>query len=844
MSTSETASIADPLAAQDETLAAANARMTHELDAMKRLHAIATRFVHDDGVQGLLGEIVEAAIAITGADMGNLRLLDEERGELRIVAQRGFDAAFMGRVGAVPIATVPSWTHGLLARERTIIVDIRDRPSLSTSDYQQQMLEAGVRGVQATPLVSWSGKVLGLLITHYRVPRRPDDRSLPLLDLLARQAADILERDQQKRAIEELREAERRTQEMLQTVADPVIILNETGYIEYANTQALSVFGYAPEEMVGQLHSMLVPERLREIHAQMAAKYLAHPEARAMGRGLTVDLLGLRKDGTEFPVEVSLAPIRTSKGVKVSTVLRDATERKRFEAALRIQAERLESAIESIPDPVAISDAENRLALCNSAFRRLISDVGPPPQVGTPWLDIIARIGQLFDFDTEEERRRFFEVRFAARFREADAYDVRLTRGRVFRVAARAMPGGGRVTIAMDLTEELRREREIEAARSEAEAASRAKSEFLASMSHELRTPLNAVLGFAQLLLRDKRERLTERQREMVHQVYAGGDHLLRLIDDVLDLARLDAKGISVSPEPVSVPDAVSDVMALLKPTAAKAGVALRCSAPAAELPSIDADRFRYVQILMNLASNGIKYNRHGGTLTFTLSSGPGWVRVAVTDTGIGIAPEHQSQLFQPFFRAGQETGPIEGTGIGLAISKRLAEMMGGAVGFRSTLGVGSEFWVDVPAHPSPPLPAPRNRDSVVEEPRPAPVQRALVLYVEDHPPNVALMADVVSSIDGVELVTATTAEDGLEIARRRRPDVIVMDIHLPRMNGIEVLQRLRGWEETRGIPVIALTAAASPADRERGLEAGFQSYLVKPVRIEELESALESALS
>ncbi len=844
MSTSEKVSLPEPPTAPEETLAAANARMTLELDAMKRLHAIATLFVHEDGVQGLLGEIVEAAIAIAGADMGNLRLFDEERGELRIVAQRGFDAGFLERVGVVAVADVRSWTHGLLARERTIVEDIRDRPPLSTSYYHEQLLAAGVRGVQATPLVSWSGKVLGLLITHYRAPRRPDERCLPLLDLLARQAADILERDQQRSALRELREAERRTQEMLQTVADPVIILNETGHIEYANTQALSVFGYAHEEMVGQLHSMLVPERLRAIHAARAAKYLAHPEVRAMGRGLTVDLLGLRKDGTEFPIEVSLAPIRTAKGIKVSTVIRDATERKRFEAALRIQAERLESAIESIPDPVAISDAENRLALCNSAFRRLMSEVGPPPQIGTPWLEIIARTGQLFHFDTEEERRRFFEVRFAARLREADAYEVRLTRGRVFRVAARAMPGGGRVTIAMDLSEDLRRERELEAARSEAEAASRAKSEFLASMSHELRTPLNAVLGFAQLLLRDRRERLSERQREMVRQIYSGGDHLLRLIDDVLDLARLDAKGLSFSADPVGVPDVVAEVMETLKPSAAEAGVSLQCGPPPAELPSIEADRGRYVQILLNLGSNGIKYNRHGGSVTFTMSSGPVGVRVAVTDTGIGIAPEHQSQIFQPFFRAGQETGPIEGTGIGLAISRRLAEMMGGAVGFRSAYGVGSEFWVDIPAHAAAALPPAQSRGPVPEAPRPPPALRALVLYVEDHPPNVALMADVVSNIEGVELVTAATAEDGIEIARRRKPDVIVMDLNLPRMNGVEALQLLRGWEETKHIPVIALTAAASAADRERGRKAGFQEYLVKPVRIEDLESALETALS
>ncbi|MFO0589460.1 MAG: response regulator [Polyangiaceae bacterium] len=511
--------------------------------------------------------------------------------------------------------------------------------------------------------------------------------------------------------------------------------------------------------------------------------------------------------------------------------------------AFRLQAERLEVAIESIPDPLAISDAENRLALHNTAFRRLMEETGYTPRNGTPWDEVIAKTGGLFVFETEDERRRFFEARFAARYLPDDSYVTRLTGGRTFRVTARAMPGGGRVTIARDLTDDMRRERELVTARREAEAANRAKSEFLASISHELRTPLNAVLGFAQLLLRDRREPLTERQREMVKQIYGGGDHLLRLIDDVLDLARIDAKGIAISPEPVSVDDALSEVFRTLQPAAFEAGVELLRAEVPERLPAIDADRGRFLQILMNLGSNAIKYNRRGGAVTFAASEEGPLVRVTVSDTGLGVAAEHQAQLFQPFFRAGQEAGPIEGTGIGLAISRRLAEMMGGAVGFCSASGVGSEFWVEIPAHTERASRVSQREASLDGAPV-VEVPRSLVLYIEDHSPNVALMADVVSNFEGVELETATTAEAGLEIARRRKPDVIVMDINLPRMSGIEAMCLLREWEETRQIPVIALTAAASPADRERGLSAGFTRYLVKPVRIEELEAALQEALA
>ena len=521
----------------------------------------------------------------------------------------------------------------------------------------------------------------------------------------------------------------------------------------------------------------------------------------------------------------------------------DATSSSEVTPAFRLQAERLEVAIESIPDPLAISDADNRLAMYNTAFQRLVEETGYTPRNGTPWEEVIAKIGGLFAFDSEDERRRFFETRFAARHLPDDSYAARLTGGRTFRVSARAMPGGGRVTIARDLSDEMRRERELVTARRDAEAANRAKSEFLASISHELRTPLNAVLGFAQLLLRDRREPLTDRQREMVRQIYSGGDHLLRLIDDVLDLARLEAKGLAISPEPVGVADALSEVFRTLQPAAHEAGVELsRAEVPEA-LPAIDADRGRYLQILMNLGSNAIKYNKRGGRVTFAATVEGSLVRVTVSDTGLGVAAEHQAQLFQPFFRAGQEAGPIEGTGIGLAISKRLAEMMGGAIGFRSVAGAGSDFWIDIPAHAARPSRA-AHRGGLIDAPPAAPVPRSLVLYVEDHPPNIALMADVVSSFDGVELVTAKTAETGLEIARRRRPDVIVMDINLPRMSGIEAMCLLREWEETRAIPVIALTAAASSSDRERGLRAGFSRYLVKPVRIEELEAALQEALA
>jgi CheY-like chemotaxis protein len=259
----------------------------------------------------------------------------------------------------------------------------------------------------------------------------------------------------------------------------------------------------------------------------------------------------------------------------------------------------------------------------------------------------------------------------------------------------------------------------------------------------------------------------------------------------------------------------------------------------------VSVDRTRFAQILMNFGSNAIKYNRPSGKVTFTVSiPRADQLRVTVRDTGMGIPAEKQDKLFQPFQRAGQETGPIEGTGIGLVITKRLAELMHGGVGFRSVSGEGSEFWVDVPVHEL------RPRSSAPAAARPRPSERLvgegrrLVLYVEDNPANVTFMKDLVGTFDHIDLLTAPTAEMGVELARGRQPEVIIMDINLPGMSGLDALHALRGFPETREIPVIALTAAASDRDKQRGRRAGFYRYITKPVRVDELLDALESLLS
>jgi signal transduction histidine kinase/ActR/RegA family two-component response regulator len=414
--------------------------------------------------------------------------------------------------------------------------------------------------------------------------------------------------------------------------------------------------------------------------------------------------------------------------------------------------------------------------------------------------------------------------------------------GRKLRIIDRRTAEGGIVKTVWDLTEDEMRAEELREARAAAEAASAAKSEFLSSMSHELRTPLNAILGFAQLLHRDRKEPLSERHKERIDQILRGGGHLLRLIDDILDLSRIEAGGVSISTEPVDVLSVLVEVQRTLEPMAARQSIRIELHTLAADLPMVAVDRTRFSQILMNFGSNALKYNRPAGRVTFIVSvPAHERVRVSVRDTGMGIPADRQDKLFQPFQRAGQEAGPIEGTGIGLVISKRLAQLMDGNVGFRSVAGEGSEFWVEIPVHVSKARSSspPALREPVLE--RAAIDGLRLVLYVEDNPANVTFMRDLMSTFESVDLVTAPTAEAGVALARARRPEVIIMDINLPGMSGLEALHALRAAPETQDIPVIALTAAASERDKQRGTQAGFYRYLTKPVKVDEFVAAIEA---
>jgi signal transduction histidine kinase/CheY-like chemotaxis protein len=375
-----------------------------------------------------------------------------------------------------------------------------------------------------------------------------------------------------------------------------------------------------------------------------------------------------------------------------------------------------------------------------------------------------------------------------------------------------------------------------------ASKASQAKTSFVSSMSHELRTPLNAILGFAQILTSDSMPTTLVQKKEFASHILKSGRHLLTLINEILDLAKVESGTVALSMEPVGLAEIMQECETMIAPLATQRRI--RVLFPEAGKQVVMADRTRLKQVLLNLLSNAVKYNRELGMVRVECSEPmPGKVRISVQDTGMGLSAEQVESLFQPFNRLGQENGKEEGTGIGLVVTKRLLELMGGNIGATSSAGTGSTFWLELQA--TNPLPSVLSGATLLRvDSGSAPSASHVLLYVEDNPANLKLVQEIIGFRSDLRLLMAPDAHLGIEMARVHLPDLILMDINLPGMSGTDALKHLRADPITAHIPVIALTANAMPRDVERGLQNGFFRYLTKPIDIDQFTEAIDSTLA
>jgi PAS domain S-box-containing protein len=639
-----------------------------------------------------------------------------------------------------------------------------------------------------------------------------------------------------------LAENEQRYRALVEADPDGVVIIDSSSTILAVNPAMSRIFGYTADQMVGKPLTVLMPHRLRDLHIRGTRRYLLTGERSIPWQGVQVP--AMRRDGTEFPVEINFGEYN-SKGRKVfAGFMTDITLRKHAEESLRFQTALLQAQNHVAIDGILVS----RHGQVLSMNRRYAEIFNVPEELREP-----ERCTEMFQWACQQARDpdgyRGTIERLRGDSETVYRDEVPLADGRVLDRYSAPLTSAegeeyGRIWMVRDITERKRFEQALEEAKEAAEAANAAKSEFLSRMSHELRTPMNSILGFGQLL---HRAPLPADQARSVEHILKAGRHLLNLINEVLEIARIEANQQQLSLEPVHVATLLNEALALVRPTAEIRPVQLATHPPHGTDAYVQADQQRLMQVMLNLLSNAIKYNRAGGTVELlarpvTRENGGAFLALGVRDTGPGIPAHRLPELFVAFSRLGAEGSGIEGTGLGLALSQRLVEVMGGELRVESTVGQGTTFWVELPVTDSPSRrlePGRPDQPRAERAPRPA----RTILYVEDNLANLDLVETILQDRPEIDLIPALQGRLGLQLAREHRPHLILLDLHLPDLPGEMVLHELRSDDRTRDIPVLVISADATTRRVDRLRSAGVRDYLTKPLDVDQFLTAVDAAL-
>lgn len=846
-----------------------------------------------DDLPALLDDIVRKAERLLPGSVCVIHLLDEKKESLCLSVAPNLPPELRKAMACLSMNGDNGCCVDAVSRGEVVVVpDARSHPCAKALD--DAMLSSRMGACWSSPIRSIEGAMLGSFTVLYRDSRVPEKLERMAMAELAEVCGSLLERVRQR---DELRRREETTSGILRTTQEGFLRIDTKGRIVEVNPAMARIAGRDASEILGHQPGEFVTVASLPTAERLLSEVLA-------GRSTLGDVELARPDGVQASCTVNAAALVDEEGQTVGgfALVSDISERKRLETTLRSQAQILGLVRQGMETYVGTHNLkatstyllEGLLALTGSEYG-FIGEVLHDAD-GTPYIKSHA----LTDISWDEASRRLFEsysvggmefrrldslfghvmttgdmvvsddpsrdprsgglpaghpplrrflgvpvyygdelVGLYGLANRPDAYDQEM-------LALLAPFNASYAAIITAHRTQMRQEAildDLKVAKDRAEIASRAKSEFLASMSHELRTPLNAILGFSQLI--DSDAGVPPGIKDLAREIERAGQHLLELINDILDLARIEAGKVEVELEAVSIHSLLVECGSLAGLLARDRKVALVVSEPGRRTLSIMADRVRLKQVLLNLISNGLKYNRPGGTVWVNVQEeqAAGRLRIIVRDDGIGIAPGDLDRLFSSFERLGAERGAIQGTGIGLVISQHLARMMGGDIHVVSEEGKGSTFWIELPL-PESTVDIPAHSEKTYMDTHETDVDRdereGTVLYVEDNPVNLKLMEMALSRRKGIRLVSAMSAEDGLVMAQRERPDIILLDINLPGMDGYEGLQAIKSSPELLGIPVVAVTANAMKGDREKGLAAGFVDYVTKPFKMDELFALLD----